>query len=159
MYLNSSRERILKYILLVVGFVSVSVSLYLSHGIYFSNWSTAFSQRTFKLYHFVLLIGYLFLTFFTGLNKSFFRRKIFGETVVVLYYVSALITGLILLLFWFHQLLDSKRLILAYFVAFFIGASIIERKNSCEYAPSLNKEKPSKGIKYCLSFILVFYLL
>ena len=95
MYLNSSRERILKYILLVVGFVSVSVSLYMAHGIYFSNWSTAFSQRTFKLYHFVLLIGYLFLTFFTGLNKSFFRRKIFGETVVVLYYVSALITGLI----------------------------------------------------------------
>ena len=127
MYLNSSRERILKYILLVVGFVSVSVSLYMAHGIYFSNWSTAFSQRTFKLYHFVLLIGYLFLTFFTGLNKSFFRRKIFGETVVVLYYVSALITGLILLLFWFHQLLDSKRLILAYFVAFFIPLETLFR--------------------------------
>ena len=127
MYLNSSRERILKYILLVVGCISVSVSLYMAHGIYFSNWSTAFSQRTFKLYHFVLLIGYLFLTFFTGLNKSFFRRKIFGETVVVLYYVSALITGLILLLFWFHQLLDSKRLILAYFVAFFIPLETLFR--------------------------------
>ena len=146
MYLNSSRERILKCILLVVGFISVSVSLYIAHGIYFSDWSTAFSQRTFKLYHFVLLIGYLFLTFFTGLNKSFFRRKgylfltfftglnksffrrkIFGETVVVLYYVSALITGLILLLFWFHQLLDSKRLILAYFVAFFIPLETLFR--------------------------------
>ena len=127
MYLNSSRERILKYILLVVGCISVSVSLYMAHGIYFSNWSTAFSQRTFKLYHFVLLIGYLFLTFFTGLNKSFFRRKIFGETVVVLYYVSALITGLILLLFWFHQLMDSKRLILAYFVAFFIPLETLFR--------------------------------
>ena len=114
MYLNSSRERILKYILLVVGCISVSVSLYMAHGIYFSNWSTAFSQRTFKLYHFVLLIGYLFLTFFTGLNKSFFRRKIFGETVV-------------LLLFWFHQLLDSKRLILAYFVAFFIPLETLFR--------------------------------
>ena len=120
MYLNANRERILKYILLVYGFFSVTFSLYLSHGLYFSNWTSAFSQRTFKLYHFVLLIGYLSLTFFTGLNKSFFKRRIYGEVIVVMYYASVLIAGLILLLFWFHQLADSKRLILAFFVAFFI---------------------------------------
>ena len=127
MYLNSSRERILKYILLVLGFFSVTISLYLSHCLYFFNWTSAFSQRTFNLYHFVLLIGYVSLTFFTGLNKSFFKRKLYGETVVVFYYASTLITMLILLLFWFHQLSDSKRLILVYFVVFFIPLETLLR--------------------------------
>lgn len=127
MYLNSSRERILKYILLVFGFFSVTISLYLSHCLYFFNWTSAFSQRTFNLYHFVLLIGYVSLTFFTGLNKSFFKRKLYGETVVVFYYASTLIAMLILLLFWFHQLSDSKRLILVYFVVFFIPLDTLLR--------------------------------
>lgn len=127
MYLNSSRERILKYILLVLGFFSVTISLYLSHCLYFFNWTSAFSQRTFNLNHFVLLIGYVSLTFFTGLNKCFFKRKLYGETVVVFYYASTLITMLILVLFWFHQLSDSKRLILVYFVVFFIPLETLLR--------------------------------
>lgn len=120
MYLNSNRDRLLKYILIILGFFSVTASLYFSYSLYFFNWTAAFFHRTFNLYHFVLFIGYLSLTFLTGLNKSFFKRRLFGEIVVVLYYVSALVIGLILSLFWFHQLADSKRLILIYFATFFI---------------------------------------
>lgn len=127
MYLNSIREKILKYILLVIGVFSVTVSLYLSFGFYFSLWDSSFISRTFKIYHLILIIGYFGLTLFTGLNKSFFKRKIYNEFVVVIYHCFLLMAGLILLLFWLHGLTDSRRLIFAYFVLFFIFTETVLR--------------------------------
>ena len=127
MYLNSNREKILKYILLVTGLFSVTSSLYLSFGIYFSILGPSFITRTFKIYHLILVSGYFGLTLFTGFNKSFFKRKFYGEFVVVLYYCFFMVAGLILLLFWLHGLVDSRRLIFAYFALLFIFTETVLR--------------------------------
>ena len=127
MYLNSNREKILKYILLVIGIFSVTASLYISFAIYFSVWDTSFITRTFKIYHLILLGGYFGLTLFTGFNKSFFKRRFYGEFVTVLYHCFFMVAGLILLLFWLHGLIDSRRLIFAYFVLFFIVTETVLR--------------------------------
>ena len=78
MYLNSNREKILKYILLITGLFSVTSSLYLSFGIYFSALDCSFITRTFKIYHLILVAGYFGLTLFTDFNKSFFKRRFYG---------------------------------------------------------------------------------
>ena len=83
MYLDSSREKILKYILLATGMISVTSSLYLSFGIYFSILGSSFIAGTFKIDHLILVSGYFGLTLFSGLNKSFFKRKIYSEFIVV----------------------------------------------------------------------------
>ena len=127
MYLDSSREKILKYILLATGMISVTSSLYLSFGIYFSILGSSFIAGTFKIDHLILVSGYFGLTLFSGLNKNFFKRKIYSEFIVVLHYCFFLIAGLILLLFWLHGLADSKRLILACFALLFIVSEIILR--------------------------------
>ena len=67
------------------------------------------------------------MTLFSGLNKSFFKRKIYSEFIVVLHYCFFLIAGLILLLFWLHGLADSKLLILACFALLFIVSEIVLR--------------------------------
>ena len=127
MYLNSNREKILKYILLIVGLFSVTSSLYLSFSFYFSTWDSSFITRTFKIYHFVLVSGYFGLTLFTGFNKSFFKRRFYGEFVVAIYHCFFLVAGLILLLFWLHGLVDSKRLIFAYFTLLFVLTETVLR--------------------------------
>ena len=127
MYLNSNREKILKYILLLIGLLSVTFSLYLSFGIYFSVLDSSFITRTFKIYHMILVAGYFGLTLFTGFNKSFFKRRFYGEFVVVLYHCFFMVAGLILLLFWLHGLVDSRRLIFAYFALLFIFTETVLR--------------------------------
>ncbi len=127
MYLNSNREKILKYILLMTGLFSVTFSLYLSFGIYFSALDFSFITRTFKIYHLILVAGYFGLTLFTGFNKSFFKRRFYGEFVVVLYHCFFIVAGLILLLFWLHGLVDSRRLIFAYFSILFIFSETVLR--------------------------------
>ena len=127
MYLNSNREKILKYILLMTGLFSVTFSLYLSFGIYFSALDFSFITRTFKIYHLILVAGYFGLTLFTGFNKSFFKRRFYGEFVVVLYHCFFMVAGLILLLFWLHGLVDSRRLIFAYFALLFIFSETVLR--------------------------------
>ena len=106
---------------------SVTYSLYLSFGIYFSALDCSFITRTFKIYHLILVAGYFGLTLFTDFNKSFFKRRFYGEFVVVLYHRFFIVAGLILLLFWLHGLVDSRRLIFAYFALLFIFTETVLR--------------------------------
>lgn len=127
MYLNSNREKLIKYILSVSGIFSVTLSLYLSVSFYFSDFDKFLTFQTHKAYLLILVGLYIVITAFTGLNKSFFKRKIFNETVVVIYYSFFMVCGLILILFWMHRLVDSHRLIVGYYLVIFIATDVILR--------------------------------
>ena len=67
MYLNSNREKLIKYILSVSGIFSVTLSLYLSVSFYFSDFDKFLTFQTHKAY-LLILVGQLFYGLWTYLN-------------------------------------------------------------------------------------------
>lgn len=127
MYLNTHRDKILKVLLSASGIISIAFSLYLSVSFYFSDFQHKIFENTYKIYFLILSAEYIAITLLTGLNKSFMKRGLYGEAIVVFNYCSLMVCGLILLLFWLHRLGDSHRLILGLYVVLFCTIDYLSR--------------------------------
>lgn len=119
--LRDSRERFLRNILAVNGSLVIFISLFISNALYFQNVERIFTDSTFRSYLLILIPLYLFITAYTGINRSFMLQSSFKDVFVVFELVCIVIFSLILLLFWIHLLGDAHRLVLGYFgVLFFL---------------------------------------
>ncbi len=120
MEINSTRNNAIKILLTIFGVLGIIVSLYLSYGIYFSQWNDPFTHSSFKVYFLILATLYIFFNCLTGINKSFVSRGFYKELVVCINEVLILVSLLILVLFWMHRLWDSHRLVIGFFAVFFL---------------------------------------
>jgi len=120
MYIKSKRESLLNYILTASGLFSIVLSMLIAYSVYFGHLFNIFIYSTPIKYLLILSAELVFVNFFTGLNKSFFYRGIYRETVTSAENSLILISGLILVLFWLHGLTDSRRLIVTYFAISFV---------------------------------------
>lgn len=124
---RESREKFLRNILAVTGSVVVFLSLYISYALYSLRWGTELSSSTFRTYLLILIPVYLFITAYTGLNKSFMLRNFFKETFIVFQLTCIIVFFLILTLFWMHRLGDSHRLVFGYFGVLFFSLELLTR--------------------------------
>lgn len=120
MEINSTRNNAIKILLSIFGVVAIIVALYLSYGIYFSQWNDPFTHSSLKVYFLILATLYIFFNCLTGINKSFVSRGFYKEFVVCINEVLILVSLLILVLFWMHRLFDSHRLVIGFFAVFFL---------------------------------------
>jgi len=121
MYSNSKKDYFIRYLLTFSGIVSIVLSLYLAYGIYFAKWVGVFSILSFKYYFLILSLEYFLITFFSGLLYGFFQRGFIKEFVKSASITLLMLLGLVFVLFWLHQLNDSRRLVIGYFALIFVG--------------------------------------
>lgn len=127
MYINSSRELLSKLIISLVGIVGIFISLYTIVGIYHKSWCSPFSEPTFLRYFSILSLLYFVINTITGYNKSFFKRRLYSEAVIVFQEICIIVSTLILILFWSHSLSDSHRLVIGFFAVIFFFVDIALR--------------------------------
>lgn len=124
---NIHREKILKYILCVTGVFGILISLYLSYGVYFHEWDNPFHHTSYKNYILILCSTYVFVNYITGINKSFFNRRLYKEITITIELIAFMVTALVVLLFWLHKIFDSHRMVIGYFTMFFLVIETIVR--------------------------------
>lgn len=117
---RESRDKFLRNILAVTGCAVIFASLYFSFSLYSLRWDSSLLGSTFRTYLLILIPLYLFITAYTGLNKSFMLRNFFKETFIVFQLTCIVVVVLILMLFWMHKLGDSYRLVFGYFFVLFL---------------------------------------
>lgn len=120
MYIKNKRESLLNYILTASGLFSIVISMLIAYSCYFGHFFNIFIYSTPLKYILILSAELFFVNFFTGLNRSFIYRGIYREAITAAEIALVLISGLILILFWFHGLTDSRRLIVTYFAIGFV---------------------------------------
>lgn len=121
------REKILNSIIgLSVSVVSVA-TLYISFCIYNKSFISIFEYPSFKLFSTVIFIELLLLNLFTGLNRGILNRGIYRESLKSVQETLYTLSGMILILFWFHMIDETKRLIFFYFALLFCCFDFITR--------------------------------
>lgn len=121
------REKILNSIIgLSVSVVSVA-TLYISFCIYNKSFISIFEYPSFKLFSTVIFIELLLLNLFTGLNRGILNRGIYRESLKSVQETLYTLSGMILILFWFHMIDETKRLIFFYFALLFCYFDFITR--------------------------------
>lgn len=121
------RESVLKHIIgLAVSCTSI-VSMYVSFCIYHKSFISVIEYPSFKLFSTVLFFELLILNFMTGINSGFLNRGIYKEGFKSFQETLFVLSGLILILFWFHMIDETKRLIFFYFSIIFCYLDFIAR--------------------------------
>lgn len=121
------RESVLKHIIgLAVSCTSI-VSMYVSFCIYHKSFISVIEYPSFKLFSTVLFFELLILNFMTGINSGFLNRGIYKEGFKSFQETLFVLSGLILILFWFHMIDETKRLIFIYFSIIFCYLDFIAR--------------------------------
>lgn len=121
------REKILNAIIgITVSVVSV-ISLYVSFCIYYKELISVFEYPSFKLLSTVLFIETLVLNMLTGINRGILNRGIYREGLKAFQEAVCVLSTLILILFWFHMIDETKRLIFFYFSIIFCNLDFIAR--------------------------------
>lgn len=121
------RDKFLRNILAVTGCAVIFASLYFSFSLYSLRWDSSLLGSTFRTYLLILIPLYLFITAYTGLNKSFMLRNFFKETFIVFQLTCIVVVVLILMLFWMHKPGDSHRLVFGYFFVLFFTLELTTR--------------------------------
>ena len=121
------REKLLNSIIGMAVSVSSVISLYVSFCIYYKEFISVFEYPSFKLFSTVLFIELLFLNLLTGINRGILNRGIYREGLKAFQETLFVISGLILILFWFHMIDETKRLIFLYFSIVFCYLDYIAR--------------------------------
>ncbi|MGN0916276.1 MAG: sugar transferase [Succinivibrio sp.] len=103
------------------------LALYGAFCCYYRDFIDIGNYPSFKLYGTIIFVITLFTNLFTGINHGFLYRTVYKEISKVFIIVCVIITGIILLLFWFHILTDSKRLIFCYFAVIFFFTDLAVR--------------------------------
>lgn len=127
MYINASRELLSKLIISIVGIVGIFLSLYTVSSIYHKVWCSPFSVPNFTTYFPILAFVYFVVNMITGYNKRFFKRSLYGESVIIFQIICIIVSALILILFWSHLIIDSHRLIIGSFALTFFFVDIALR--------------------------------
>lgn len=123
-----NREKLLKYIIGSSGCLFAFASLYLAFCIYYKSFISISEYPSFKMFGTVLLSEILFLNIFTGVNHRFIFRGLFREAFKVFQIILISLSGLIIVLFWFHMIDETKRLIFGYFAVVFFITDYISRQ-------------------------------
>lgn len=121
------REKILNAIIGITVSVVSAISLYASFCIYYKEFISVFEYPSFKLFSTVLFIETLVLNMLTGINRGILNRGIYREGLKVFQETVCVLSGLILILFWFHMIDETKRLIFLYFSIIFCYLDFIAR--------------------------------
>lgn len=121
------REKLLNSIIGMVVSVASVISLYVSFCIYYKEFVSVFEYPSFKLFSTVLFIELLFLNLLTGINRGILNRGIYREGLTAFQETLFVLSGLILILFWFHMIDETKRLIFLYFSIVFCYLDYIAR--------------------------------
>lgn len=121
------REKLLNSIIGMVVSVASVISLYVSFCIYYKEFVSVFEYPSFKLFSTVLFIELLFLNLLTGINRGILNRGIYREGLKAFQETLFVLSGLILILFWFHMIDETKRLIFLYFSIVFCYLDYIAR--------------------------------
>ena len=121
------REKLLNSIIGMAVSVSSVISLYVSFCIYYKEFVSVFEYPSFKLFSTVLFIETLVLNMLTGINRGILNRGIYRECLKAFQETVCVLSGLILILFWFHMIDETKRLIFLYFSLIFCYFDFIAR--------------------------------
>ena len=113
------REKILNSIIGITVSVVAVISFYISFCIYYKKTVSIFEYPSFKLFSTVIFIELILLNLFTGINRSILKRSIYRESLKAVQETIYILSGLILILFWFHMIDETKRLIFLYFAIIF----------------------------------------
>ena len=121
------REKLLNSIIGMAVSVSSVISLYVSFCIYYKEFVSVFEYPSFKLFSTVLFIETLVLNMLTGINRGILNRGIYRECLKAFQETVCVLSSLILILFWFHMIDETKRLIFLYFSIIFSFLDFIAR--------------------------------
>lgn len=125
--MKKNREKVLNLIIgSAVSCVSI-MCMYISFCIYYKSFISVFQYPSFKLFSTVLFMELLLLNLFTGLNRGILNRGIYRESLKSVQETLYSLSGMILILFWFHMIDETKRLIFFYFALLFCYFDFITR--------------------------------